>query len=87
MTILSNQSVTENLNFQEKLSSVRRLGLNIPLLVLGGVVGVRHSLSKKCPVPPPRVRHPVEGSATFKEARQDKKDAYTTADIQWWYKV
>merc|ERR1712080_210710 len=47
---------------------------DIPLLVLGGVIGVRHSLSKRYPLPPPIVRFPDGFLATFKEARQDRKD-------------
>ena len=43
---------------------------DIPVLVLGGVRGACCSFNKRCSAPPARVRHPVEGLATFDKAIQ-----------------
>ena len=43
---------------------------DIPVLVLGGVRGACCSFNKRCSAPPARLRHPVEGLATFDKAIQ-----------------
>ena len=49
---------------------------DIPVLVLGGVRGANCSFSKRYSAPPARVRHPVEGLATFDAARRDRKEVF-----------